>query len=274
MKTIALCNQKGGVGKTTTTANLARAMSVLGQSVLVIDLDPQGNLTQMISAEALEADALGLADVLHDAIRPRSGVEPQALLDVAVETIWERVMLIPTVGDQLASIRDDLILSGAGRESRLRELLKSVGDSGHFGVVLIDCPPSLDQLTINALTASDQLVIVVHPDLFSLNGMNNLLGTIENVRSYYNPQLTIAGVLVNEAEEHRVSARYWRRELESLSVGQEWSLLEPIVPRRSAAVRRAMEQGVGLDELGSTNRAADLAHVYALHAQRLMGEAQ
>ena len=114
--TIALANQKGGVGKTTTAYNLARAAHTHQIKTLVIDMDPQGNLTSALAAEPLAEDRPGVADALHSRA-------PEQLSDVLVETAWSQVTLAPTVGEALAFVRDEMVIAGAGRESRLLEAL-------------------------------------------------------------------------------------------------------------------------------------------------------
>src|SRR5690606_38184370 len=177
----ALCNQKGGVGKSTTTFHLARAAVLRGERVLVVDNDPQGNLTAVAAAEEVSEDQAGLADVL-------STRAPETVADVIVAGVWHSLNVVPTSGTTLGYVRDELVIAGAGREVRLREALASVKDD--YDMILIDCAPSLDQLTINGLTAADDVVIVTHSKQWSLSGLAQLLETIENVRQYYNPELS------------------------------------------------------------------------------------
>lgn len=266
MRVISLANQKGGVGKTSTTYHLSRALVKKGYSVLVIDTDPQGNATQLLSREKVEHTDLGLADALYSTISQDIRNKVISLDSVAIQGIWDGLKLIPTSGDQLGFVRDHITVSGTGRESRLKELISSV----NCDVVLIDCPPSLDQLTINALTASDEVLVIAHPDLLSLNGMAQLFKTIDNVRLYYNSGLKILGVLVNEAEENQLSSRYWRLQLQSISKNQEWDVLDPVIPRR-VAIKRAIEQEKGLDEL-KESQSLNLAEIYAIHAAKIMEE--
>lgn len=270
MQTFAIANQKGGVGKTATTYHLSRALISHGLSVMVIDMDPQGNATSVLTVQPPASDDIGVADALYETLYPKAEGEPLSLTDVAVTGLWEGLSVVPTVGDQLASVRDHFTVAGTGREWKLKELL---GQVPGVDVVLIDCPPSLDLLTINALTAADAVLVVAKPDLLSLNGMSNLLKTIANVRSYNNPGLRVAGVLINEAQETQLSARFWRRELLAIAQHQDWDVLDPVIPRR-VAIKHAIENGVGLDELTGKDNAVELAGLYARHARNLMGAAQ
>ena len=150
---LAYCNQKGGVGKSTTVYHHARAAILDGQRVLVIDADPQGNITSVLTEDMQEGD-VGVADAL-------SSRSSDTLADVLVPGIWEGLTVAPTVGDNLADVRNELVISSEpGRESRLRAQLAAI--QTEYDLVLIDCGPAIDPLTISALTAADAVVIVWH----------------------------------------------------------------------------------------------------------------
>lgn len=234
--TIAVANQKGGVGKTTATYHLARAAIRADKRILVIDLDPQGSLTNMAAREEVPDDALGVADVL-------SARTKEPLSDVIVEGVWDGMDVAPTVGETLAYVRDELVTAGAGRERRLYEAIGALGDA--YDLVLIDCPPSLDQLTINALTAADGVVIVTQSKQASINGLVRLHETIVEVRKAYRPELTIAGVLVNQHEKNTVSGQTWLEEIR-----KSMPILEPPIPK-AVVLSDAAEASVALDEYGT-----------------------
>ena len=257
---LALCNQKGGVGKSTTTFHLARAAITAGQRVLVVDLDPQGNLTSVAAAEPVPEDQVGLADVL-------SSRAEETARDVIVSGVWEGLEVLPTTGETLGFVRDELVVAGAGREGRLREALTEVATD--YDLILIDCAPSLDQLTINGLTAADAAVVVTQSKLWSANGLAHLLTTIDNVRRYYNPELSVAGIIVNQHEEHTVAGRHWRQELQEAATARSLTVLTPPVPKR-AATADATEAARGLDEWG-TSEATTLASLYADYLTTLEG---
>lgn len=238
--TITIANQKGGVGKTTTTFNIARAAQTQGINTLVIDMDPQGNLTSALSAQPLPEDAVGVADALEDRA-------PQTLGDVVIPTIWDRVTLAPTVGEILGYVRDQLVIAGAGRESRLKTSLQQI--EGDYDLVLIDCAPSLDQLTTNALVAADEVLIVTHPSLWSTNGLAHLLESIEQVKNFYSPNLHIGGVVINHWEASTLNDRHWKLEISSAITDRGLPVLEPAIPKR-AMIKAAAEAQMGLDQWG------------------------
>jgi len=181
-RTIAIVNQKGGVGKTTTAVNLAASLAMLGRRVLLVDIDPQGNTTSGfgIDKRALERDVYAL--LLEDA----------ALDDVLVRTAIPQLVIVPaTVG--LAGAEIELVPALA-RETRLKRPLTAARDS--YDYILIDCPPSLGLLTLNALTAADEVLIPVQAEYYALEGLSQLTSVVERVREALNPNLRITGVLV------------------------------------------------------------------------------
>jgi chromosome partitioning protein len=185
-RVLVVANQKGGVGKTTTAINLGTALAAIGERVLVIDLDPQGNASTGLGVGSKER-GLSTYDVLTGQARLR---------DAIVETAVPRLGLAPSTLDLLGAEMD--LSSAKDRSYRLRNALRVLhGDGGeHFDYVLIDCPPSLNLLTINALSASDAILVPLQCEFFALEGLSQLLRTVEQVRSTLNPTLTIHGVVL------------------------------------------------------------------------------
>ncbi|WP_245993610.1 ParA family protein [Xylanimonas allomyrinae] len=265
---IALCNQKGGVGKSTTTFQLGRRAVLRGRKVLLVDNDPQGNLTSVAAADVVDEDQAGLADAL-------SARAPETIRDVIVPGVWPGLDVVPTSGTTLGYVRDELVIAGAGREGRLRDALTAVADD--YDLILIDCAPSLDQLTINGLTAAEHVAIVTHSKLFSTNGLAELLKTIDNVRQYYNPALDVAGIIINQHEEKTVSGQTWVTELRTAMATRTDATGNPApitvlaqpIPKR-VSISDATEAARGLDEWG-TAEARDLGSLYDDHLTALEG---
>jgi len=204
-KIIAVTNQKGGVGKTTTAINLAAALAIAGRTVLLVDCDPQGNATSGIGRKGEHRDAGTLYEALTqtDAEQARaaddtdnSDREPFATRYVLPTTV-ERLSLIPA-NRELAGAEIELI-AFADRERRLQRLLDPLRDSYDF--IIIDSPPSLGLLTLNALVAADRVLIPLHCEYFALEGLADLVGTMRRVRASLNPALDIEGVLLTMNDE-------------------------------------------------------------------------
>jgi len=249
VKKITTAAQKGGVGKTTTNLNLARAAVTRGLRTLAIDMDPQGNLSSVAAAERATPDDIDIADV----IAPGSDV---TLAEAIRPGVWERLDVVAG-SSKLSLVRDQLAGALAGREHRLREAVAIVEDD--YDLILIDVGPNLDLLTINALTASDRVLIVTEPGLFAADGIAALQNTISIVQQYYNSSLQVAGVLVNRVEDQTSHDQYWIQEF-SQSVD---NVLDPVIPKHTW-IRDASEVPKGLDEWG-TRKARAIADIYAAH---------
>lgn len=182
MITIAVANQKGGVGKTTTAINVATAMAAIGWRTLLIDLDPQGNASTGLGIKSEEREASSY-DLL---------IEGLALAQCAHKTGIPGLEIVPATQD-LSGAEVELV-SVEGRTERLRTALRRTGDSARYDVAFIDCPPSLGLLTLNALTAADTLLVPLQCEFFALEGLSQLLQTVERVQQLFNSDLGIVGV--------------------------------------------------------------------------------
>jgi chromosome partitioning protein len=180
--TLAVVNQKGGVGKTTTAVNLSAALALLGYFILLVDLDPQGN-----STSGLGISKSGLRLTVYESLVAGGSID-SSIQRTAVEGLD-----IAPSDVRLAGAEVELV-SSIARETKLRAALRSAQD--RYDAILIDCPPSLGLLTVNALTAADACLIPLQPEYYALEGLSSLLTTIELVRKHLNPALTIAGVLL------------------------------------------------------------------------------
>ena len=181
-QTIACTNQKGGVGKTTTVVNLATYLALFGDRVLVIDLDPQGNATSGFGIDKSTVTAS-----VYDAL-----VRDAPLSSLHIETPVAGLRLIPS-SMELAGAEVELAIL-EGRERRLHRALMTERDSWDW--ILIDCPPSLGLLTVNALTGADSALVPVQCEYYALEGLSSLMATINLVRDHLNPNLSIAGVVL------------------------------------------------------------------------------
>ena len=192
-RVMVVANQKGGVGKTTTTVNIAAALAQLGQRVLVIDLDPQGNASTALAIEHRRG-VNSSYDVLVDGMALTDAVQPHAEI--------EGLFVVPATID-LAGAEIELV-NQMSRESRLRKAIlahplvetEPEGSEERFDFVLVDCPPSLGLLTLNALVSGAEVLIPIQAEYYALEGLGQLLETIEMVRAHLNPELVVSTILI------------------------------------------------------------------------------
>lgn len=179
---IAVTNQKGGVGKTTTSVNLSACLAEAGKSVLLIDIDPQGNATSGVGMPHA-GERASLYDVLLNEVDAK---------DAVIGTNTQGLFLIPSA-IELAGAEIELV-AAEGRETRLKGVLSSVRDD--YDYILMDCPPSLGLLTLNALTAADSVLVPIQCEYYALEGVGQLVNTISLVRKRLNPALEVEGVVL------------------------------------------------------------------------------
>ncbi len=191
LRVLAVANQKGGVGKTTTAINLGTALAAIGEQVLVLDLDPQGNASTGLGV-APDQRARTAYDVLIGAV---------SLADAAVATAVPGLSIVPANSD-LVGIEHDLI-NDSGRPYKLRDAVtalvgraRAVPGQTTYSYILIDCPPSLNLLTLNALAAANAVIVPVQCEFFALEGISQLKDSIDQIRATLNPRLEIQGVVL------------------------------------------------------------------------------
>ena len=191
---ISMCNQKGGVGKTTSTINLGASLASYGRKVLLVDLDPQGALSAGLGVPHYE-----LANTVHNLL-----VEPRVpISDVLIKTRVDGLDLVPSNIDLSAA--EIQLVNEVGREQALARALQPLLDQ--YDYILIDCQPSLGLLTVNALACSDAVIIPTECEFFSLRGLALLTDTVDKVRERLNPKLKIDGILVTRFDSRTVNAR-------------------------------------------------------------------
>lgn len=227
MRIIAIGNQKGGTGKSTSTAAIGHLLSTQGKRVLLVDLDPQSSLTQALG---VDVQGITIAEVM-------GGATPgNKRLAEAIVHIDERLDLVPA---DIALANSELgLIQRIAKEAVLKRALEPLG--GSYDVCLIDCAPSLSTLTINALTAAHGVIIPVLPSALDIRGMGLFIGTIEQVRQATNPGLEVIGVLINQ---YTANINAHAQALESIK-GAGWQVLG-VIPRtvkaqESAAFARAL----------------------------------
>lgn len=216
---ISINNQKGGIGKTTTVQSLGAGLVLKGYKVLVIDLDPQGNLTYTTGANGQE-------NTIYEVLKGTASIDETIQAIGGLEIIPSNILLSGA----------DIEFTFTGREHLLKEAIGSLKTS--YDYILIDTPPSLGILTVNALTISDKVIIPLTADIFSLQGLAQLHNTINRVRKYSNPSLKVEGLLLTKFNERTILNREIKESIEETAKQFESKLFNATI-RESVSMREA-----------------------------------
>lgn len=244
-KIIALCNQKGGVGKTTTTVNLGIGLARAGKRVLLVDADPQGDLTASLGWTDADNLPLTVSDLMYRAINDKPIDAKEAMLHHT-----ENVSLLPANID--LSGMEMALVNAMSREFALHTVLDPL--RGDFDFILIDCMPSLGMITINALTTADSVIIPVQAHYLSAKGMTQLTRTIEKIRNKINPRLKIEGVVLTLADMRTNIARATESAIKT-SYGRVLRVFESVVPLSTKAAETSAA-GKSIFEYDANGKAA------------------
>jgi chromosome partitioning protein len=250
-KVITVTNQKGGVGKTTTAINLAAALALAGQRVLLVDADPQGNATSGLGLKGQAAQA----GTIYEALTSDSVMTPDFILRTRIENLD----VVPATRD-LAGAEIELI-SMPARERRLRQLIDQVRDQYRF--IVVDCPPSLGLLTLNALVAADTVLIPLHCEYFALEGLADLVATLRRVRTALNPTLDVEGVLLTMNDERTNLGQQVARDVRAFFKEKVYRTVIP----RNVRLAEAPSHGVPAVSYDPKSRGAE---AYVALAKELM----
>ncbi len=235
---LAIVNQKGGVGKTTTSINVGSYLANFGKPTVIVDLDPQANASAGLGI-SLAPDVPTVYEVLLERVKARDALQP---------TNQENLNLLPSTPDLVGAAIE--LMDQPYREYRLRRALKDL--ENHFEFILIDCPPSLGLLTVNALAAAHRLLIPVQCEFYALEGLSQLLKTVEMVRQHLNPTIQVLGAVLTMYDRRTSLSRKVVRDVRRTFPGH---VFDSVIPRNTE-IAEAPEKGKTILEYAQNSRGA------------------
>lgn len=259
-KIIAMCNQKGGVTKTTTTANLGIGLAMQGKKVLLVDSDPQADLTTLLGWPDADALSITLADIMDKSIRNVDMEYYDAVLRHG-----EGVDLIPS--SIALSDMEMRLVTAMSREYTLKNYLGMIQHEYDF--VIIDCPPSLSMLTINALAAADSVIVPVQAQYLPAKGMTQLIRTIANVRRQINPDLKVDGILLTLADMRTNLARKTAE-----AIRQQYGGILKIYQTQIPVATKAAEISAAGQSIYTYDKGSKVSYAYAAFTKEVMADGE